>query len=90
MGKFEKSLIEIENSNDFDKDFIKNLSKKLFEWTNFRWIITMSQSKGNPTHSQVKSEQKKDKLEIIKKSEKYKKMIDVFPDAELIQIEEEN
>ena len=28
-----------------DKDFVKDLSSKLFEWTGERWIITFSKSK---------------------------------------------
>ena len=31
---------------DLDKEFIKNLSSKLYEWTNTRWIITLSKTKG--------------------------------------------
>ena len=46
LVKFEKKMIEISFNDNLDKDFVKDLSSKLFEWTNERWIITLSKSKG--------------------------------------------
>ena len=69
-----------------DKDFVKDLSTKLFEWTNERWIITFSKSKGEMS---VKEKQKNKKNELIQEaqsSEIYKIVIKKFPDAELIDI----
>ena len=88
--KFEKGLIEIESSNDFDKDFIKNLSHKLYKWTNYRWIITLSQSKGRLTKNQVETNKNKEILERVKKTEGYRKILENFPDAQLINIEEQD
>ena len=88
--KFEKGLIEIESSNDFDKDFIKNLSHKLYKWTNYRWIITLSQSKGRLTKNQVETNKNKEILERVKKTEDYRKILENFPDAQLINIEEQD
>tara|TARA_B100001971_G_C18221988_1_gene557805 strand:+ start:127 stop:1809 length:1683 start_codon:yes stop_codon:yes gene_type:complete len=90
LVKFEKGLIEIESGNGFDKDFIKNLSHKLFEWTNYRWIITLSKLKGERTKNQVKLDKNKEFLEDIKKTENYKKILENFPDAKLISIEEQD
>ena len=73
LVKFEKGLIEIESSNDFDKDFIKNLSNKLYEWTNYRWIIILSQLKGGLTKNQIVINKNKEFLESIKQTEVYKK-----------------
>ena len=89
LVKFENGLIEVESSNNFDKDFIKNLSQKLLEWTNKRWIITLSKLKGIPTKSQIKENKNKQSLDKIKGSEDYKKIIKNFEDANLINIEEE-
>ena len=88
LVKFEKGLIEIESSNDFDKDFIKNLSHKLYKWTNYRWIITLSQLKGRLTKYQVNNNKNKELLECVKKTEDYRKILENFPDAQLINIEE--
>jgi DNA polymerase III subunit gamma/tau len=88
LVKFENGLIEVESSNNFDKDFIKNLSQKLLEWTNQRWIITLSKLKGIPTKSQIKENRNKQTLDKIKESEDYKKIIKIFEDANLINIED--
>ncbi len=46
LVKFERNRIEISFNDNLDKNFVKELSSKLFEWTNERWIITFSKSKG--------------------------------------------
>ncbi len=69
-----------------DKDFVKDLSSKLFEWTNERWIITFSKLKGLIS---IKDKEKNDKKKLIdemKNTEIFKNLIDTFPDAELIDV----
>ena len=44
LVSFENKRIEISFNEDLDKDFIKDLSLKLYEWTKERWIITLSKS----------------------------------------------
>ena len=86
LVKFEKNRIEISFNDNLDKDFVKDLSTKLFEWTNERWIITFSKSKGEMS---VKEKQKNKKNELIQEaqsSEIYKIVMKKFPDAELIDI----
>jgi DNA polymerase-3 subunit gamma/tau len=46
LVKFERNRIEISFNDNLDKDFVKDLSSKLYEWTGERWIITFSKSKG--------------------------------------------
>ena len=46
LVKFERNRIEISFNDNLDKDFVKDLSSKLYEWTAERWIITFSKSKG--------------------------------------------
>ena len=70
-----------------DKEFIKNLSSKLYEWTNDRWIISLSKENGEPSKKEKKIILKKELLDKAKKSEVYKKVLEAFPDAELIDIE---
>ena len=86
LVKFEKNRIEISFNDNLDKDFVKDLSSKLFEWTNERWIITFSKSIGEMS---VKEKQKNNKEELIngvKNSEIYKNVMNKFPDAELINV----
>ena len=92
LVSFETQQIEISFNENLDKNFVKNLSFKLYEWTNLRWIITFSKKKGNPTRKQVDTNNKSKILQEIKKGEKYKKVLEIFPDAELIdaKLEDDN
>ena len=90
LVSFETQQIEISFNENLDKNFVKNLSYKLYEWTNLRWIIAFSKEKGNPTRKQVDTNHKSKILLEIKKSEKYKKILEMFPDAELIDVELED
>ncbi len=88
LVKFEEGFIEIEFNDNLAKDFIKNFSKKILEWTGKRWIITLSKKKGGATYLESKLAEQKDKLEKVKELEVYKKIINEFSDAKLIDIEE--
>ncbi len=87
LVSFEDQRIEISFNENLDKDFVKDLSTKLFEWTNKRWIITLSKKNGTLTKKQVEKQNKQNLLGEAKKSILYKKMIELFPDAELIDVE---
>ena len=87
LVSFEDQRIEISFNENLDKDFVKDLSTKLFGWTNKRWIITLSKKKGTLTKKQVEKQNNQNLLEEAKKSTLYKKMIELFPDAELVDVE---
>ncbi len=86
LVNFEKERIEISFNDDLDKEFIKILSSKLFEWTRKRWIITLSQNQGKPSIKQEEINLKKELMDKTKNSESYKKILETFSDAELIDI----
>ena len=86
LVKFEKNRIEISFNESLDKDFVKDLSSKLFEWTNERWIITFSKLKGQMSVKDKKENVKKLIIDEMKNSEMYKSVINRFPDAELIDV----
>ena len=71
---------------NLDKDFIKDLSLKLYEWTNNRWIITLSKTKGQPSKKEIEVNLKKELIESVKNSSIYKNILEKFPDAELIDV----
>ena len=86
LVSFEKNRVEISFNDNLDKNFVKDLSLKLFEWTNQRWIISLSKIKGEIT---IKEKEKIDKNKLItnaKKTELYKKVLEKFPDASLIEV----
>ena len=82
--KFENGRMEISFNNNLDKSFVKDLSTKLLEWTNKRWIITFSKNIGEATIKKKKDTKKKELIEIAKRSDLYKIMLNNFPDAELV------
>ena len=88
LVKFSNGQMEFSFNENIDKNFIKNLSKKLFVWTGKRWIITLSKEKGQPTHQEVKLEKKQTQLDEAIKTNAYKKMLEAFSDAKLITVEE--
>ena len=86
LVSFEDQRIEISFNEDLDKDFIKDLSLKLYEWTNNRWIITLSKTKGQPSKKETEVNLKKELIESVKNSLTYKNILEKFPDAELIDV----
>ena len=87
LVSFKKQRIEISFNENLSKSFVKDLSLKLFEWTNSRWIITLSKKNGNPTLKESDQANKSKILSSIKKSELITKIEQVFPDIELIDIQ---
>lgn len=88
LVKFSEGKIDIEFNEKLSKNFIKNLTSRLLEWTGNRWIITLSKSKGDQTIYEKKNEVKKMLFEEAKKTEIYKKVMELFPNAELTNVEE--
>ena len=86
LVSFEKNRIEISFNDNLDKNFVKDLSIKLFEWTNQRWIISLSKTKGEIS---IKEKEKNKKLALVEKAKStnlYKNVIEKFPDANLIDV----
>ena len=86
LVSFENPKIEISFNENIDKNFVKNLSSMLFEWTNKRWVITFTKKIGSPTKKQVEKQFKTKLLEEVKENEIYNKTKEMFPDAELIDV----
>ena len=86
LVKFERNRIEISFNDNLDKDFVKDLSAKLFEWTSERWIITFSKSKGEMSVKEKLKNKREELINEVKNSEIYKTIIEKFPDAELTDV----
>jgi len=86
LVSFENQRIEISFNENLDKDFVKDLSSKLYEWTNSRWIITLSKAKGQPSKKEKEVNLKKELIKNFKTSPIYKDVLEKFPDAELIDV----
>ena len=86
LVSFEKNRIVISFNDNLDKNFVKDLSLKFFEWTGERWIITFSKTKGEIS---IKEKEQNKRNELIKKSKEtklYKAVLEKFPDADLIDV----
>ena len=86
LVKFERNRIEIYFNDNLDKDFVKDLSAKLFEWTSERWIITFSKSKGEMSVKEKQKNKREELINEVKNSKIYKTLIEKFPDAELTDV----
>ena len=88
--RFEEGKIDINFNEKLNKNFIKQLSQSLLKWTNRRWIITLSKEDGGKTFIQEKIDANERLLEKEKKSKIFDEISSIFPDADLIDVKEEN
>ena len=61
---------------------MKDLSSN-FEWTNERWIITLSKVKGQISIKEERRNKKNETIKEIKKTKIYESILKKFPDAKL-------
>ena len=88
--KFSEGKIDISFNEKLDRNFVRNLSEKLLEWTGNRWVITLAKKVGQKTFSELKKIKKKELLDQEKKSEIYKKFKNIFPDVELLEVKKKD
>ena len=88
--KFSEGKIDISFNENLDKNFVKNLSKKLLEWTGNRWVITLAKKAGQKTFSELKNIKARELLELEKKGEIYEKFKNTFSDAELLEVKKKD
>ncbi len=86
LVKFEKNRIEISFNDKIEKNFIKDITKRLFEWTNERWIISLSKEKGNLSIKDNKIKIINKEINEFKATPLYEKIRNSFPDAKLLNI----
>ena len=88
--KFSEGKIDIAFNENLSKNFVRNLSQKLLEWTKKRWVITLAKGEGQKTFLETKSIDSKATISEEKKGELYKKFKNIFDDAELIDVRKED
>ena len=89
LVSFNKGKIDISFNEKLNKDFIKNLTEKLLEWTGERWIISLSKNSEAKSVYEKNIEAKNNFIDEFKKSKIAKEIETAFPDAKLIDIEED-
>ena len=85
---FKNGYIEISFNENLKKDFVKILSSKLYEWTNTRWIISLSQNKGQETIKKTSEGVRKNNLKDFEQTDIFNNIKKSFPDAELIDVKD--
>ena len=89
LVSFNKGKIDISFNEKLNKDFIKNLTEKLLEWTGERWIISLSKNSEAKSVYEKNVEAKNNFIDEFKKGKIAKEIETAFPDAKLIDIEED-
>ena len=90
LVSFKDQKIDISLNSSLSKTFVKELSAKLLEWTNKRWIITFSKEIGQQTLKEKKLLFHADLLKNESDSKLSKEVKELFPDAVLSEIEEKD
>ena len=88
--KFSEGKIDISYNDNLDKNFVRNLSEKLYEWTGKRWLITLEKTKGQKTFAELQDIKRKKFLDQEKEGEIYKKFKNIFSDGELLKVKKED
>ncbi len=90
LVSFSNTNIEISFNDKLNKNFVKDLSEKLYDWTKNRWLISFSKEKGEMSEKEKKNSLKKKYIKDYESSNEYKNLLNVFPDIELINIEKKD
>ena len=88
LVSFNRGKIDISFNEKLNKNFIKNLTEKLFSWTGERWIISLSKNNVAKSIYEKNLEDKNNAIEEFKKSKVTKDLQKAFPDAKLIDFKE--
>jgi DNA polymerase-3 subunit gamma/tau len=89
LVSFNRGKIDICFNEKLNKNFIKNLTEKLFSWTGERWIISLSKNNEAKSVYEKNLENKNHVIEEFKKSKVTKDIQKAFSDAKLVDIVEE-
>ncbi len=89
LVSFNKGKIDISFNEKLNQSFIKNLTEKLLLWTGERWIISLSKNSDAKSIYEQNMEKKSSKLKEFEESDLAKQIKETFPDAELVEVEED-
>ena len=89
LVSFSKGQIDISFNEKLNKNFIKNLTDKLFKWTNERWIISLSKNLNAKSIYEQNLEDKNKLINEFKNNKISKDIESAFPDAKLVDIVED-
>ena len=88
LVSFNKGNMNISFNEKLNKNFIKNLTEKLLLWTGQRWIISLSKNNEAKSVYEKTLQQKSSTISDYKETELAKQIKKIFPDAEVVEVEE--
>ena len=86
LVSFSHGKIDINFNENLSKNFVKNLSEKLYNWTGKRWIISFSQKIGKKSVFDIKKDKIKEDLTTFENNEITSKLKSIFPDAKITNV----
>ncbi len=89
LVSFNRGKIDISFNEKLNKNFIKNLTEKLLTWTGERWIISLSKNNEAKSVYEKNLEDQDNMIKEFKKSKLAQDIQKAFPDAKLIDLQEE-
>ena len=85
-----KNRIEISFNEKLNKNFVKDLSEKLYKWTRSRWIISFSKQLGEISKKKEKEKLKSKTIDEYQNSIEFIKLKKLISDIELLDIKKNN
>ena len=85
-----KNRIEISFNEKLNKNFVKDLSEKLYKWTRSRWIISFSKQLGEISKKKEKEKLKSKIIDEYQNSIEFIKLKKLISDIELLDIKKNN
>ena len=89
LVSFRNGTIDISFNEKLNKNFIKILTEKLFNWTGERWIISLNKKIGDKTIFEKKNESEAHKINEAKNNKKIKMLLETFNDAKIVNVQKD-
>ena len=88
LVRFEDGRMEFSPVEGASSDLAATISKRLYEWTNRRWVVAISSDKGQATLREKAEAAKAEKLDDVRTHPIIKAALAAFPGAEIVDIRE--
>jgi DNA polymerase-3 subunit gamma/tau len=86
LVRFEEGAFEFSAGPGASVELAQTLSRKLSEWTGFRWIVALSREKGAPSLKQQADAKTEDALADVRADPLVQSTLKQFPGAEIIAV----
>jgi DNA polymerase-3 subunit gamma/tau len=86
LVRFEEGAFEFSPGPGASPGLAQSLSRKLSEWTGFRWIVALSRENGAPSLKQAADAQSEDEMALARRDPLVQSVLKHFPGAEIIAV----